>query len=85
MDINAEVVYSAGGNTSKRSNLFFVLDFEVVKKDGTVSKIMMQPNIDQQHEGIVIGAGMRDENYVRNSKMVTGHPIVMSILPMLIQ
>jgi beta-glucosidase len=63
--IDAEVVYSAGANTSSRSNLFFVLDFEVVKSDGSVTKYDAT-KYSSSSEGIVIGSGMSDENSVRN-------------------
>ena len=63
--INAEVVYSAGANTSSRSNLFFVLDFEVLKSDGSSTKYDAT-KFTSSSEGIVIGSGMSDENSVRN-------------------
>jgi beta-glucosidase-like glycosyl hydrolase/regulation of enolase protein 1 (concanavalin A-like superfamily) len=63
--INAEVVYSAGANTSSRSNLFFVLDFEVIKSDGTSAKFDAT-KFASSSDGIVIGSGMSDENSVRN-------------------
>lgn len=63
--IDAEVVYSAGANTSSRSNLFFVLDFEVVKSDGSSAKYDAT-KYSSASEGIVIGSGMSDENSVRN-------------------
>lgn len=63
--INAEVVYSAGANTSSRSNLFFVLDFEVIKSDGSSTKYDAT-KFASSSEGIVIGSGMSDENSVRN-------------------
>jgi beta-glucosidase len=63
--INTEVVYSAGASTSSRSNLFFVLGFEVVKSDGTATKYDAT-KYSSASEGIVIGSGMSDENSVRN-------------------
>lgn len=63
--INAEVVYSAGANTSSRSNLFFVLDFEVIKSGGLSTKYDAT-KFASSSEGIVIGSGMSDENSVRN-------------------
>ncbi len=63
--IDAEVAYSAGANTSSRSNLFFVLDFEVIKSDGSSTKYDAT-KFASSSEGIVIGSGMSDENSVRN-------------------
>ncbi|MFZ2341211.1 MAG: glycoside hydrolase family 3 C-terminal domain-containing protein [Bacteroidales bacterium] len=63
--IDAEVVYSARANTSSRSNLFFVLDFEVIKSDGSSTKYDAT-KFASSSEGIVIGSGMSDENSVRN-------------------
>lgn len=63
--ISAEVVYSAGASTSSRSNLFFVLDYEVIKSDGSVTKYDAT-KFTSSSEGIVIGSGMSDVNSVRN-------------------
>jgi beta-glucosidase len=63
--LSAEVLYSAGASTSNRNNLFFVLDYEVVKSDGSVTK-HDATKFTSSSEGIVIGSGMSDENSVRN-------------------
>ncbi|MBN2863591.1 MAG: glycoside hydrolase family 3 C-terminal domain-containing protein [Bacteroidales bacterium] len=63
--ITAEVVYSTGASTSSRSNLFFVLDFEVIKTNGSATKYDATQYISAS-EGIAIGSGMSDENSVRN-------------------
>ncbi len=65
--LSAEVVYSAGANTANRSNLFFVLDYEVVKNDGSVSKYDAT-KYSSAAEGITVGSGMSNENSVRSIK-----------------
>ncbi len=63
--IDAEVIYSPGASTSSRSNLFFVLDFEVVKTDGSASKYDASKYVSAS-EGVSVGSGMSSENSVRN-------------------
>lgn len=63
--IAAEVIYSPGASTSSRSNLFFVLDFEVLKTDGSSSKYDATKYVSAA-EGVSIGSGMSSENSVRN-------------------
>jgi beta-glucosidase-like glycosyl hydrolase len=63
--IKADVVYNPGASTSSRSNLFFVLDFEVIKSDGSATKYDATKYV-AASEGIAIGSGMSSENSVRN-------------------
>ena len=65
--LDAEVLYSPGANTSSRSNLFFVNDFEIVKDDGS-SRTYDATEFTSSAEGITIGSGMSDENSVRSIK-----------------
>jgi beta-glucosidase-like glycosyl hydrolase len=65
--LSVQVVYSAGANTASRSNLFFVLDYEVVKSDGSVTKYDAT-KYSSAAEGITVGSGMSNENSVRSIK-----------------
>jgi beta-glucosidase len=65
--LSAEVVSSTGANTANLSNLFFVLDYEIVKNDGSTTKYDAT-KFSSSAEGITIGSGMSDENSIRTIK-----------------
>jgi beta-glucosidase len=64
-DLSAEVVFNAGANTANRSNLFFVLDYEITKSDGSSTKYDAT-KFSSAADGLTIGSGMSSENSVRN-------------------
>jgi beta-glucosidase len=64
-DLSAEVVFNAGANTANRSNLFFVLDYEITKSDGSSTKYDAT-KFSSSADGLTIGSGMSSENSVRN-------------------
>ena len=64
-NLSAEVIFHAGANTANRSNLFFVLGFEITKNDGSSVKYDATKYA-AASDGLIIGSGMSDENSVRN-------------------
>ena len=62
--LSPEVVYSSGANTANRSNLFYVLGFELVKNNRTVTKYDAT-QYNSSAKGITVGSGMSDFNSVR--------------------
>ncbi len=62
--LSTEVVYSSGGNTSNKSNLFYVARFELKKSDGVVSKFDAT-KYSSSSNGITVGSGMGSEEQVR--------------------
>jgi len=65
--LSTEVFYSQGANTASRSNLFFVLGYEVIKSDGFVTKYDAT-KYSSAADGITVGSGMSNENSVRSIK-----------------
>ncbi|MCJ7446807.1 MAG: glycoside hydrolase family 3 C-terminal domain-containing protein [Bacteroidales bacterium] len=65
--LKTEVVYSAGGNTSNRSDFFNVIGFTTVRKDGSV-KEYDATKFDASAKGIVLTAGMGPVASVRGIK-----------------
>jgi beta-glucosidase len=63
--LSPEVVYSSGANTASKSNLFFVLGFELVKTDKTVAKYDATA-YSSSAKGITVGSGMSAVNSVRS-------------------
>lgn len=63
----AEVVSISGANTSNRSNLFYVADFELVKADGSATKYDAT-KFASSAQGIYVGRGMGNQNSVRGIK-----------------
>ncbi len=64
---DVEVEYSSGANTVSYSNLFYVLNFEVVKSDGSVVTYDAT-KYSAAAEGITIGSGFSDIESVRSIK-----------------
>ncbi|MGD0340583.1 MAG: glycoside hydrolase family 3 C-terminal domain-containing protein, partial [Bacteroidales bacterium] len=64
---SAEVVYAAGANTVNRSNLFYILDFDVVKSDGSITRYDATKFASSAH-GITVRSGTNNENSVRSIK-----------------
>ncbi len=64
---SAEVIYSSGANTSNRSNLFNVIDFELTNKKGVSTKYDAT-KFTESAKGITIGSGMTGINSVRSIK-----------------
>ena len=62
--LSTEVVYSSGGNTANKSNLFYVAGFELKKSNGTVSKFDAT-KYSSSSKGITVGSGMGTEEQVR--------------------
>ncbi len=62
--ISAEVVHSSGGNTANKSNLFYVVGFELLKSDGAVIRYDATKYV-ASSEGITVGSGMGDVDQVR--------------------
>jgi beta-glucosidase len=62
--INAEIVSNSGANTASKSNLFYVVDFQLFKTDGSVSK-HDATKYDSASNGISVGSGMGSTNQVR--------------------
>ena len=62
--LSTEVVYSSGGNTANKSNLFYVAGFELKKSDGTVSRYDAT-KYSSSSNGITVGTGMGTEEQVR--------------------
>jgi beta-glucosidase-like glycosyl hydrolase len=62
--LSAEVVSSSGGNTSNKSNLFYVAGFELKKSDGTVTKYDAT-KYSSSSKGITVGSGMGSIDQVR--------------------
>ena len=63
--LSTEVLISSGGNTSSKSNLFYVAGFELIKSKGTVSKFDAT-KYSSSSKGITVGAGMGTEEQVRS-------------------
>ncbi len=61
---NIEVVHSSGGNTSSKSNLLYVVSFELYKTDGTESK-HDATKYNAASKGITVGSGMGSTDQVR--------------------
>jgi beta-glucosidase len=65
--LSVEVSYHSGANTANLSNLFYVLDYEIVKSDGSTTKYDAT-QFSSAAEGLTIGSGMSNENSVRSIK-----------------
>ena len=61
---SAEVVTSSGGNTANKSNLFYVVGFELKKSGGTISKFDAT-KYSSSSKGITVGSGMGTIDQVR--------------------
>ena len=61
---DTEVVHSSGGNTSSKSNLLYVVNFELYKSNGSVSK-HDATKYSAASEGITVGSGMGSTEQVR--------------------
>ncbi|NLT52415.1 MAG: glycoside hydrolase [Ignavibacteria bacterium] len=59
-----EIVHSSGGNTSNKSNLFYIADFSLQKSSGALTKFDAT-KFSSAANGITIGSGMGEENQVR--------------------
>jgi beta-glucosidase len=59
-----EVVYSSGGNTANKSNLFYVAGFQLKKTNGTLSKFDAT-KFSSSSKGITVGSGMGTIDQVR--------------------
>ncbi|HLN20537.1 MAG TPA: glycoside hydrolase family 3 C-terminal domain-containing protein [Bacteroidales bacterium] len=62
--LSTEVVFSSGGNTSNKSNLFYVAAFELVKSNGTVTR-HDATKYSSSSKGITVGSGMGSVEQVR--------------------
>jgi beta-glucosidase len=62
--LSTEVVFSSGGNTANKSNLFYVAGFELKKSNGTVSKFDAT-KYSSSSKGITVGSGMGAIDQVR--------------------
>ena len=62
--LTTEVVVSSGANTSSKSNLFYVVDFQLFKKDKSVVKFDAT-KYNSAANGISVGSGMGSTNQVR--------------------
>ena len=62
--LSTEVAYSSGGNTANKSNLLYVVAFELRKTDGTVSK-HDATKYSSSSKGITVGSGMGTIDQVR--------------------
>lgn len=65
--LKTEIVYSAGANTSSRSDFFNVIGFSTVKKDRSVKDIDAT-KFDASAKGIIISAGMGPVTSIRGIK-----------------
>jgi beta-glucosidase-like glycosyl hydrolase len=74
---NIQIVHSSGGNTSSKSNLLYVANFELKKIDGTVTKFDAT-KYSAASPGITVGSGMGSLDQVRsiNDKSWTAYPNV---------
>jgi len=61
---SAEVITSSGGNTASKSNLFYVVGFELKKADGSILKFDAT-KYNSASEGITVGSGMGSIDQVR--------------------
>jgi beta-glucosidase-like glycosyl hydrolase/regulation of enolase protein 1 (concanavalin A-like superfamily) len=62
--LSAQVVSSNGGNTSNKSNLFYIAGFELKKSDGTIAKYDAT-KYNSSSKGITVGSGMGSIDQVR--------------------
>ena len=62
--LSTEVLFSSGGNTANKSNLFYVAGFELKKSNGSVSKFDAT-KYSSSSNGITVGSGMGTEEQVR--------------------
>lgn len=60
----AEIVHSSGGNTSSKSNLLYVVSFELQKSDGSITK-HDATKYSAASKGITVGSGMGSTDQVR--------------------
>ena len=63
--LSTEILFSSGGNTTNKSNLFYVAGFELKKSDGTVSKFDAT-KYTSSSKGITVGSGMGTIEQVRS-------------------
>jgi len=62
--LSTEVVFSSGGNTANKSNLFYVAGFELKNTNGTFSKFDAT-KYSSSSKGITVGSGMGTIDQVR--------------------
>ena len=62
--LTTEVVYSSGGNTANKSNLFYIAGFELRKSNGAVTKFDAT-KYNSSSKGITTGSGMGTVEQVR--------------------
>jgi len=62
--LSTEVVFSSGGNTANKSNLFYVVGFELKKTNGSISKFDAT-KYSSASKGITVGSGMGTIDQVR--------------------
>ena len=62
--LSAEIVTSSGATTESKSNLFYVVDFQLFNKDGSISK-HDATKYDSSADGITVGSGMGSTDQVR--------------------
>jgi beta-glucosidase len=62
--LSTEVVFSSGGNTANKSNLFYVAGFELKKTNGNISKYDAT-KYSSSSKGITVGSGMGTIDQVR--------------------
>ena len=62
--LSTEVVFSSGGNTANKSNLFYVAGFELRKPNGNVTKYDAT-KYNSSSKGITVGSGMGSVEQVR--------------------
>jgi len=65
--LSVEVVNSTGANTSSRSNFLYIMEFEMVKADGSVTEYDAT-QFNESAKGIVISSGMSDTPSLRGIK-----------------
>jgi beta-glucosidase len=63
--LNTEIVHGSGGNTSSKSNLLYVANFELIKADGSVTKFDAT-KFSASSKGITVGSGMGSIDQVRS-------------------
>ncbi|MBN1145411.1 MAG: glycoside hydrolase family 3 C-terminal domain-containing protein [Bacteroidales bacterium] len=62
--LTTEVIFSSGGNTANKSNLFYVAGFQLINSNGSVSKYDAT-KFSSCSNGITVGSGMGEEEQVR--------------------
>lgn len=63
--LSTEVVHSSGGNSTSKSNLLYIANFELKKADGSVAKYDAT-KYNSSSKGITVGSGMGSVEQVRS-------------------